>query len=70
LLDAAICQASATCHVDISDSVAGLDQLHNRSIGDVGTVAEMNIMQILPQLADSVDGPVRYKLALGKNKVP
>jgi hypothetical protein len=33
-------------------------------------VAEMNIMQILPQLADSVDGPVRDKFALGKNKVP
>ena len=64
-----ICQARAACQVDVSDSVAGFDELNDGVIGQVDAVAKVNVVQVLGQFADCRNGSICDMSAFGKDQV-
>jgi hypothetical protein len=69
LLNAGVSQSIAASQVNISDAVAGFDQLYNGGICDTGTVTKMNIVDILPQLANGKHCTICDEFAFRKNKI-
>jgi hypothetical protein len=57
---------SATSEVDVTNSIARLDKLHDRTIRDLPAVSQVEIMEILSQLADSIHGQICQVSAFGK----
>lgn len=70
LLDTSVRQAVTARQIYISDAIARFDQLDHSSIGDVRTMAKMDIMKVLTQFADCLDSPVRHEPTFCKDKVP
>lgn len=69
MLHADISQEVATSEVNVANSVAGLDQADDGAIGDARTVAQMDVMQVFPKLANRIDGTVRDESALCQHQV-
>jgi hypothetical protein len=67
MLHADIGQPITTGEIDVTDTVAGFHQLDDGVICDVGTVAEMDIVDIFAQLADCHDRAVRNESAFCKD---
>lgn len=53
LLDTCISQSITAGQVDVPNSVTGLDQRHDRRVSDLGTVAQVDIVQVFAKLANS-----------------
>lgn len=70
MLDACVCQAVATCEVDISDSVARLHQCDDGSVREIDAVSEVNVMKVFRQFANSHDSSVGDVLAFREDKIP
>jgi hypothetical protein len=67
MLHADISQPVTTGEINVTDTVARFHQLNDGVIRDVGTVAEMDIVDIFAQLADCHDRAVRDESAFCKD---
>ena len=64
-----VCQTQTACKINVSDSVTCFDKLNNSSICDMGTMAQMDVVEVLAQLGYCEHRSVRNLLAFGKDKV-
>jgi hypothetical protein len=69
MANAGIRQTRAACQVNVADAVAGFDKLNDGIIGKIGTVAKVDVVQVLSQLANGGDGAVRDVFTLGQDEV-
>lgn len=60
---------SAAAEVDVSNSVARLDELHDRSICDLSAMSQVEVVEILSELADSMYRQIRQVFAFCEDQV-
>lgn len=70
MLDTSIRQVGTASKVDVPDSVARLDELYYRRIRDIGAVAQMDVVQILPKSGNGQDRAIGDEPALGEHQIP
>ena len=69
LHNTSIRQPSAAGQINVSDSVASLDQIDNSRVSYVGTVSQVNVMEILREFTDRVDRAIGDISTLGQHKI-
>ncbi len=67
--DRVVSQVRTTAQVDISNSVAAVNKPLHGVIGNLHTVTQVKVVQVLSQMGDCVYGGIRYIAALSKNEV-
>lgn len=68
--DRCICQVITACQINVSNSIASLDQCHDSVVRQIAAMPEMDVMQILSQPTNCLHCCICDVPAFGQDQVP